>query len=275
VVVSLNLRDIARDTLRILDAGSYRARQGETVNLAGGMRAAIAGTRLYEPSQPLPALVRPVTAPTGSGAAVQVTGESTLAASRRLALDGAVAALVFASAKNPGGGFRSGARAQEEDIARSSGLYRCLTAVPRFYAYHRCRGDSLYSDRVIYSPGVPVFRDDDGDLLDTPYEVSFLTAAAPNRGALPRNRAGQVAAALAGRAGRVLAVAATHGHRHLVLGAWGCGVFRNDPATVADAFADALAHGEGRFDRVVFAIWDRAKGSPVRAVFAARFAAER
>jgi uncharacterized protein (TIGR02452 family) len=269
----MNLRELARDTLRILDAGSYRAPQGGTVDLTSGMRAAISGTRLYEPTQPLPAM--PGTAPTGSGPAVQVTGESTLAASRRLALDGTVAALVFASAKNPGGGFRSGARAQEEDIARSSGLYRCLTAAPQFYAYHRSRSDNLYSDRVIYSPAVPVFRDDDGDLLDTPYDVSFLTAAAPNRGALPRNRAGQVAAALAGRARRVLAVAAAHGHRHLVLGAWGCGVFRNDPATVADAFADALADGAGRFDRVVFAIWDRAKVSPVRAVFAARFAAER
>jgi uncharacterized protein (TIGR02452 family) len=271
----MNLRELARDTLRILDAGSYRPPQGGTVDLAGGMRAAIAGTRLYEPTQPLPALATSGTAPAGTGPAVSVTGESTLAASRRLARDGDVAALVFASAKNPGGGFRSGARAQEEDIARASGLYRCLTAAPGFYAYHRSRGDNLYSDRVIYSPRVPVFRDDDGDLLDTAYHVSFLTAAAPNRGAVPRNRAGQVAAALARRARRVLAVAAAQGHRHLVLGAWGCGVFRNDPATVADAFADALADGPGRFDRVVFAIWDQAKGSPTRAVFAARFAPER
>jgi uncharacterized protein (TIGR02452 family) len=122
---------------------------------------------------------------------------------------------------------------------------------------------------------VPVFRDDDGDLLDAAYHVSLLTAAAPNRGAVPRNRAGQATAALARRARRVLAVAAAHGHRHLVLGAWGCGVFRNDPATAADAFADALADGPGRFDRVVFAIWDQATGSPNRAVFAARFAPER
>jgi uncharacterized protein (TIGR02452 family) len=271
----MDLRELARDTLRILDAGRYRAPQGGTVDLASGMRAAIAGTRLYEPTQPLPALATPGTAPTGSAAAVQVTGESTLAASRRLAHDGDVAALVFASAKHPGGGFRSGARAQEEDIARASGLYRCLTAAPRFYASHRSRSDHLYSDRVIYSPGVPVFRDDDGDLLDTPYDVSFLTAAAPNRGAVPRNRAGQVAAALTGRARRVLAVAAAHGHRHLVLGAWGCGVFGNDPATVADAFADALADGAGRFDRVVFAIWDPAKDSQVRAAFATRFAPQR
>src|SRR5262249_58282124 len=48
-VVSMNLRELARDTLRILDAGSYRAPHGETVDLASGMRAAISGTRLCEP----------------------------------------------------------------------------------------------------------------------------------------------------------------------------------------------------------------------------------
>jgi uncharacterized protein (TIGR02452 family) len=81
-----------------------------------------------------------------------------------------------------------------------------------------------------------------------------------------------VATALARRARRVLAVAAAHGHRRLVLGAWGCGVFRNDPVVVADAFADALAERAGSFDLVVFAVWDEAKGSPVRTAFECRFA---
>ncbi|WP_370461444.1 hypothetical protein [Micromonospora sp. Llam0] len=47
-------------------------------------------------------------------------------------------------------------------------------------------------------------------------------------------------------------------------------MFRNDPATVADAFAqalDAVAH----FDHVVFAIRDNLPGTPVRAAFAERF----
>lgn len=55
--------------------------------------------------------------------AVEVTTESRLAAARRLG--DATAALVFASARNPGGGFRTGARAQEEDIA-------CACALPLF-----------------------------------------------------------------------------------------------------------------------------------------------
>ncbi|MEV1320164.1 TIGR02452 family protein [Micromonospora arborensis] len=69
---------------------------------------------------------------------------------------------------------------------------------------------------------MPVFRDDEGNLLDQPYVTSFLTAAAPNLGAVVGNQPEHVAdvpAVLARRARRVLEVAAAHGHRTLVLGA--------------------------------------------------------
>src|SRR4051812_30348303 len=263
--MSTDLRVLAADTMRILDTGSYPAPSGGKVEIGDALRTAIDGTRLYRPGDPLPELS--AIAPKTAGPVVSVTDESTLAAGRRLASRGRVAALVFASAKHPGGGFRTGAKAQEEDIARASGLYRCLNAVPRFYAYHRSRSDNLYSDQVIYSPDVPAFRDDDGVLLDAAYLISLLTAAAPNRGALPRGRAAQVARALAKRAARVLAVATAHGHRRLVLGAWGCGVFRNDPAAVAEAFAGAPAQQAGQLGEGVFAIMDRPR-SRARAGFA-------
>lgn len=82
-----------------------------------------------------------------------------------MATDGAVAALNFASATHPGGGFLSGARAQEESIARSSGLFACLEG-REMYSWHRSRLDAMYSDWIIYSPDVPVFRTDDGELLE-------------------------------------------------------------------------------------------------------------
>ncbi|MDI6104157.1 TIGR02452 family protein [Actinoplanes sp. NEAU-A12] len=267
--MSRELRALARDTLEILDAGHYVAPRGGRVALADRISAAVAGTKLHVPGEPIAPHVTGGAAPV-----VEVTRESTLAATRRLAADGDVAALVFASAKNPGGGFRTGAQAQEESLARAAALYPCLTAVPEYYNFHRAQANPLYSDRVIYSPRVPVFRDDDGRLLDAAYEVSFLTAAAPNRGAVRHNRAAQVATLLAARARRVLTVAAVHGHRRLVLGAWGCGVFRNDPSTVADAFADALGAASGWFDHVVFAVMDHVRGAPVHKAFAARFPAE-
>jgi uncharacterized protein (TIGR02452 family) len=259
--VSTRLRAIARETLAILDAGGYAS-----VDLAAATHAAVAGTRLHLPDDVLS------TVDSDPTPVIEVTRESTLEAARRLAADGPVAALVFASARNPGGGFRTGAQAQEESIARASALYPCLTAVPEYYAHHRGDADLRYSDRVIYSPRVPVFRDDRGELLDAAYEVSFLTAAAPNNGALLRSQpehAGSVPAVLARRARRVLDVAAAHGERRLVLGAWGCGVFRNEPAVVAEAFAGAL----GGFERVVFAVLDNVRGAPVYQAFAERFGA--
>jgi uncharacterized protein (TIGR02452 family) len=91
--------------------------------------------------------------------------------------------------------------------------------------------------------------------------LSILTAPAPNAGlALARDPTlgAQIGQALYVRASKVLAVAAARGHRCLVLGAWGCGAFRNDAAQVADAFSRALGEARFRdaFDRVVFAVYD-------------------
>jgi len=260
-----SLRSLARGTTAIVADGGYVAPSGREVRVAESTAAAVAGTRLYLPGED-------VSVPGGAGGAapvVEVTNESSLSASRRLGGD--AACLVFASARSPGGGFLNGAQAQEESIARVSALYACQVSVLPFYEFHREQQDLRYSDRVIYSPRVPVFRDEDGALLEEPYHVSFLTAAAPNLGAIMTSQpaaAGSVPEVLAARAGRVLAVAAAHGHRSLVLGAWGCGVFRNDPATVAQAFAGQLAQADGRFDRVVFAVLDRQRGAPTYGAFA-------
>jgi len=265
--MSGRLREIARQTVAIAESGSYRNRAGAEVRIGAAVRAAVDETRHHLPDEVLAV----AGAPHGTGT-VEVTDESTLQAARRLGP--AAAALVFASAKNPGGGFLGGAKAQEESIARASALYPCLLAAPDFYGFHREQRDLRYSDRVVYSPAVPVFRDDKGDLLDETYVTSFLTAAAPNLGAILRNQpeyAADVPAVLVRRARRVLEVAAAHGHRTLVLGAWGCGVFRNDPATVADAFAGALRSID-RFDHVVFAVRDRLPDNPVYRAFAERFA---
>ncbi len=124
---------------------------------------------------------------------------------------------------------------------------------------------------------MPVFRDDRGRLLDEPYTAGFLTSAAPNAGAVLRTapeRAAELPAALAVRAERVLETAVAHGYRRLVLGAWGCGVFRNDPAEVAGAFRSLLGPG-GRFaaafERVTFGILDRTPGGTVREAFGRAF----
>ncbi|MGK5640965.1 TIGR02452 family protein [Streptomyces sp. URMC 126] len=274
--MSARLRGMAQETERIVAEGRYAAPGGRVVEIGDAVVAARAGTRMYGPE--------PVAVPERDGAGVatvfEVTGEGSLTAAGRLAADGdggAVAVLNFASARNPGGGYLNGAQAQEEAVCRGSALYRCLREAPEFYAAHRADPSPFYSDRVIHSPGVPVFRDDRGDLLRTPFRAGFLTSAAPNAGVIAQRTpelVGRIPAALASRAGRVLEVAAAHGHRRLVLGAWGCGVFRNEPARVAEAFAGHLTGGgrfAGRFEHVVFAVLDRRADSPTRAAFATVF----
>ena len=247
--------ELGRDTLRILEAGHYRAVAGDVVELGDLLRRAVEGTRSYPPDEPIPAVQHGRVE-----TRIEVVNESTLAAARRLIDEGCrPVALNFASAKHPGGGFLSGARAQEESLARSSGLYSCL-AGSEMYEYHRAQGDPMYSSYAIYSPDVPVFRADDGSLLDRPYACSFITAPAVNaKVVLERDpsRRPEIGVAMRERVDRVLAIAASHGHDAAVLGAWGCGVFGNDGEEVAGLFHRALQEGfRGVFSRVIFAILD-------------------
>jgi uncharacterized protein (TIGR02452 family) len=262
--VSGRLAEIARQTVVASEDGEYRTTAGDLISIRDAVAMARDRTRLYDPGE----TVRPRGEP--GAMRIEVTGESTLDAAHRV---GDAAALVFASAKNPGGGFLGGAKAQEEDIARASALYVCLRTAAEFYDYHRHHRDLRYTDAVIYSPDVPVFRDGKGRFLDEPYRTTFLTAAAPNLGAIERNQPSDVddvPNVLHRRARRILRIAAAHGHRTLVLGAWGCGVFRNDPATVAGVFADALRE-VNVFDRVVFAVYDKASGAPAYTAFLQQF----
>ncbi|MFJ6793093.1 TIGR02452 family protein [Streptomyces sp. NPDC091268] len=263
--MSSRLREIARENAEIVAAGSYRTRSGRRIALAAAVAEAKAGTRIYGPNPVIPDEGRPVG---GAETAVQVTDESSTAAARRLASPwpeaSPVAVLNFASARNPGGGYVRGAKAQEEALCRASALYETLLEAPEYYEVHRAERSTFYTDRVIHSPGVPVFRDDRGELLDVPFRAGFLTCPAPNAGTIRRQepeRAPEIPAALARRAELVLEVAALHGYRRLVLGAWGCGVFRNDPAEVAKAFRALLAgRFAGVFEQVVFGVLDRNPG---------------
>jgi uncharacterized protein (TIGR02452 family) len=278
----MGLSGIAKQTVEIVQRGEYVAPSGRTVSMLDGVERAKKGTRLYRPSE-LEALAAnaPASTTRASRPAVSVTPETTSAAGRRLVVSeraSRVLILNFASAKNPGGGFLGGAKAQEEDLARASALYACQLTQPDYYAANRACGSMLYTDHMIYSPDVPFFRDDALDLVEEPYALSVITAPAPNAGEHARrdpNHRDVVNATLRGRAAHVLRVACAHEHRVLVLGAWGCGVFKNDPVFVATAFAELLASKElaGAFERVVFAIYDRSKAGATFRAFQERFAA--
>jgi uncharacterized protein (TIGR02452 family) len=277
----MDLREIAQETIDILRAGCYQAPSGHIVELAADLHQCVSNTECYEPDE-LSAigehvLAEPAPLPDTS---FEVTNETTLQAAARLTLGGQwsrIGALNFASPKNPGGGLLSGARAQEESLARSSGLYRSLLRCPSYYDYHRSQRSALYSDRMIYSLRCPVFRSDDGTLLERAYFVDFVTSPAPNAGAIRRNapqNIPRIEGVLRERGAKLLSLAIHHGCEVLILGAWGCGVFGNDPLVVASIFWEHLSPGQpfwGRFRSVLFAVWDTSPGRVNFRAFAERF----
>jgi uncharacterized protein (TIGR02452 family) len=260
---------IARETLEILESGTYETPAGQTVDIGPQLAYAVKNTRLYAPHQfPEVFAVRDEKLGGTSGAGgieLKVLGATTLAAARRLVEESQVAdvlCLNFASAKNPGGGFLSGSQAQEESLARASGLYAAIHPQQTMYETNRRYRSCLYTDHLIYSPQVPVFRDDDDRLLESPFRVSMLTVPAVNAGAVreqePEN-VSRIQETMLRRMEKLLSVAVVHGHGTLVLGAWGCGVFKNDPAQVASWFRYHLVENDtfrSAFETVWFAVPD-------------------
>lgn len=254
-------RDLAtrlgREAVAIGEQGFYLTPSGRSVDLTEKIARAVQCTHSYPPDFPF-AERHTAEYPTQ----VTVSNETTLSAAAGLLRAGLnPAALNFASATHPGGGFLSGARAQEEYLARSSCLYPCLLGNP-MYAYHAARHDPFYSDYLLYSPQVPIIRGDDGALLEEPYGVSIITSAAVYAKGVPAERRKDISGVMAQRIRKVLAVGIKQGHDSLVLGAWGCGAFENDATEIAGLFRQALAIDfRGAYRRVVFAIVD---GSPER-----------
>src|SRR5262245_31649698 len=204
----MSLRGIAQDTLSIIESGRYRAPGGAEIDISRELRAAISGTVLYRPGDLEPESI----SASGGSPVVEVTDETTQVAARRLVQDEGVPELVllnFASARNAGGGFLGGAKAQEEDICRCSGLYACLLTQPAYYEANRAQSSMLYTDHIIYSPRVPFFSDGSRGLLEAPFLASVITAPAPNAGEHLRRVPGDEPALLQvlhRRAGKVLAV---------------------------------------------------------------------
>lgn len=259
---------LGREAVEIMKRGTYRAPSGAEVSIAEAQARAVAATREYEPTDG--DLREPRHDRTTR---FEVTPETTLEAAARLA-SARPLALNFASATKPGGGFLGGAQAQEESIARSSSLY--ATILDReMHRHHSHPRNPMYTSWAITSPDVPVFRKDDGTLLERPYTTSFLTCAAVNAGvvlARDPSKKPDVMRAMRERIARVLAIAAHESYATLILGAWGCGVFRNDTEDIALAFREALdGPFAGAFEHVVFAVYDTSTELRFRGPFVRRF----
>lgn len=268
------LRKVARNTLAAIEAGGF-VLHGVTHKLQSITEDSKKRTVYYAPNSLLSTWSTPPTLPAVASQTTQfsVLEISTLQAARLLVSSAdaheKVAVLNFASAQKPGGGFLSGAQAQEESIARASTLYPTLMTnqAQNFYTLHRSNSKGgFYSHAMIYSPSVTIFRDDSGGWVE-PIVVDVLTSPAVNAGVLRKSLWGKLAPqaseeriekAMKERMGRILFLFEQRGAKHIVLGSFGTGVFQNNVATIARLWAELLTAPDARFrncfSRVVFGI---------------------
>ncbi len=174
--------------------------------------------------------------------------------------------LNLANAIHPGGGVRRGAKAQEEDLCRKSSLLLSLesrNALP-YYEYNRSLHSDMGSDAIIINPQVEIVKDENGDLLPETVIVAVMTCAAPMlRNGMGGMSQSEYEALMYRRITGMLKTAAYLGYQHLVLGAFGCGAFRNDARVVSDLFYKALKEFDydgmkekDMFRRIDFAVMD-------------------
>lgn len=162
---------------------------------------------------------------------------------------GKTAVLNFASYSNPGGGFIRGMMAQEEALCWGGTMYNVLSRFDgEFYSRNRVtKYKGLYTNATLYTPSILV-----GEKW-----VDVITTAAPNKTLSLRYKNftnEQNSEALQSRVKFILDVAESNGVDTMFLGAWGCGVFKQNPLEVATLFQIELASGNYGFKEVYFPI---------------------
>lgn len=179
-----------------------------------------------------------------------------------------IAALNFASFTHPGGQFLAGSMAQEESLCHKSILYNVLSSdkISPWYKhkeYDDPINKGLYHNCAIYTMDV-VFNDNEREEEDDVI-ADIITVAAPFSGKARANEVPEkdINKAFDERIHMIFEIAKAHSVNILVLGAFGCGVFRGDPKAVATIFKNYLRVYAKDFSKVVFAIPNDGKNYPV------------
>ncbi len=219
---------------------------------------------------------------------VRVSGDRSYQAAMRLRHENPnakIAVMNFANAFHAGGGVTKGSSAQEECLCRTSTLYPLLyrqTLRKSFYQHHYDLNTPKASDSLIYTEGVIICKTDEDIPVRMTKEnwvtVDVITIAAPDlrdksnihaplvNGGTYMNNA-ELFGYHVKRAIHMLTCAAAKEADILVLGAFGCGAFQNDPEVVARAYRTALQEFPKVFDLVEFAVYCPPTGSKNYEVF--------
>ena len=144
--------------------------------------------------------------------------------------------LILADDVSPGGNYRCIAGMQEESLFLRSALWRHLTT-------------DLYpieQDQAVYARDVP--------LLDGSTK-SFIACPGLKMPKLVNGRLSAVDRdSLSRKVDLIMRVSRLNGHKNLVLGALGCGVWGNPAKDVAEVFKEVLDAHVGTYEHVIFAI---------------------
>ncbi len=170
----------------------------------------------------------------------------------------------FANAHRPGGGFELGATAQEEALCRCSTLIASIGSAQakEMYQYNNQHVSDVESDYMLLSR-VCVFRNEKCELIKNPFLAGVITVPAPNRlGLAMFTPVKKIEEVMKRRIRILLLIAKENGYKSLVLGAWGCGAFHNNPERVAGCFKTVLIDEGlgGYFDNICFAIYGKEDG---------------
>ena len=185
---------------------------------------------------------------------ITMVSGGTVETAYKYAKDNKVAMLNFANALVPGGLVLTGAQNQEENICRCTNLYPILASnkcKSMYYDVNKSKNDSIYSDNLIYSPRIVIFKDDKTYKRVVPREVDVITCPAPRYKFINDTDALNTYVT---RIKNIILAPVSHSVDTLVLGAWGCGAFGQNTVLIARAFATVLNEYSGLYDNIVFAI---------------------
>lgn len=176
-----------------------------------------------------------------------------------------VCVLNFASATRPCGGVVNGSSAQEECLCRISSLYPCLAdkkMIHSFFEPHKKNWSTFNNDDIIYTPDVGVFKTDTDspEMMDEEdwFTSDVITCAAPNLSRLMKPvEPSKLIRIYEKRMDRIFRVAIANKADVLILGAFGCGVFANNPKLIAESFRNVQKKYECYFETIEYAVYCR------------------
>jgi len=255
---------VFEETIKDAEKGTY-THENNTIEINQYDTAMIEGTTFYEQKVELDDSDCMVHYETQ----IDVTNNDTLYEAKKLIEEGyKPLVLNMASERIPGGGVLKGSSAQEENIFRRTNIYKAL------YRYHdvgkqfNITRDEKHSYPLnekygaIYTPYVTVFKEGEDKKYQytKPYNIGVITLPSVRCPKLTKDKLHyaekETEEIIIEKIKQLLNIAIKHKYNALVLGAFGCGAFKNPPKEMARIFADVLTEEEyeGRFKKIHFAI---------------------